>query len=194
MVQIDRLLSRDKDSEKEAPAGASDTPGARAKEVDSLTEHRIPQSGDLPQPEAEGGALSQSVADAAFCEAVAEELGIKPTSAKTAFLEEPIGRVVGVASWAMEESEDPQERSRMVIAWAKKRRAGAFRPVPGEYISLAGSVGHGEEAHRRENEALARLLTRYWHKNPKRLARVLDELEIWVNVFPEQLEREDGRS
>ena len=159
-----------------------------------MTESSLPERGDLPQPDAQGGALPQRVADAAFCEIVAKELGIKPSSAKTAFLEEPIGRVIGVASWAMEESEDAQERSRMVIAWAKKRRAGAFRPVSDEYISLAGSVGHGEEANRRENETLARLLSRYWHENPKRLARVLDELEIWVNVFPEQLEREDGRS
>ena len=159
-----------------------------------MTEHSLPERGDHPQPEAEGGALPQRVADAAFCEVVAGELGIKPSSAKTAFLEEPIGRVVGVASWAMEESEDPQERSRMVIAWAKKRRAGAFRPVPDEYVSLAGSVGHGEEAHRRENEALARLLARYWHENPRRLARVLDELEIWINVFPERLDPGNGRS
>jgi len=134
------------------------------------------------------------MADAAFCEAVAKELGIKPTSAKTAFLEEPLGRVIGVASWAMEESEDPQERSRMVIAWAKKRRAGAFCPVPEEYVSLAGSVGRGEEAHRHENETLARLLSRYWHENPRRLARVLDELEIWINVFPDRLEQGNGRS
>jgi hypothetical protein len=159
-----------------------------------LTESSVPERGDLPQPGAQGGALPQRVADAAFCEVVAKELGIKPTSAKTGFLEEPIGRVIRVASWVVEESEDPQERSKMIIAWAKKRRAGAFRPVPEEYVSLAGSVGHGEEAHRRENEALARLLARYWHENPRRLARVLDELEIWVNVFPEQLEREDGRS
>ncbi len=158
-----------------------------------MTESSLPERGDHPQPEAEGDALPPSVADAAFCEVVAEELGVKPSSAKTAFLQEPLGRVIGVASWAMEESEDPQERSRMIIAWAKKRRAGAFRPVPDEYVSLAGSVGHGEEAHRRENEALARLLARYWHENPRRLARVLEELEIWVNVFPEQL-KDDGGS
>ena len=160
----------------------------------SLTEHSLPERGDLPQPEDEGGALPQRVADAAFCEVVAGDLGIKPSSAKTAFLEEPIGRVIGVASCAMEESEDPQERSRMIMAWARKRRAGAFRPVPDEYVSLAGSVGRGAEAHRRENEALARLLSRYWSQNPKRLVRVLDELEIWINVFPERLERENGRS
>lgn len=159
-----------------------------------MTEQSLPQGGDLPQPEAEGGALPQSVADAAFCEVVAKDLGIKPTSAKTAFLEEPVGRVIGVASWAMEESEDPKERSRMIIAWAKKRRVGAFRPVPDEYVSLAGSVGHGEEAHRRENEALARLLARYWHENPKRLARILDELEIWLNIHAERLDPGNGRS
>jgi hypothetical protein len=159
-----------------------------------LTEHSLPERGDPPQPEVEGGAHPPSMADAAFCEVVARELGIKPTTAKTAFLEEPLGRVIGVASWAKEESEDPQERSRMVIAWAKKRRAGAFRPVPDEYVSLAGSVGRGEKAHPRENEALARLLSRYWHENPRRLARVLDELEIWVNVFPERLDQENGRS
>ena len=159
-----------------------------------MTESSVPQRGDLPQPGAEGGAHPPSTADAAFCEVVAKDLGIKPTSAKTAFLDEPVRQVVGVASWAAEESEDPQERSRMIIAWARKRRTGAFRPVPDEYVSLAGSVGHGEEAHRRENEALARLLARYWHENPKRLARILDELEIWINVFPERLEQGNGRS
>jgi len=75
-----------------------------------LTGESLPERGYLPQPEAEGGALPQRVADAAFCEVVAKELGIKPTSAKTAFLEEPLGRVIGVVSWAMEESEDPKER------------------------------------------------------------------------------------
>ena len=134
-----------------------------------------------------------AAAGRAFCELVAKDLGIKPTTAKTAFLDEPTQRVLGVVSWAMDKSNDHQERARMVVAWAKKRGAGAFRPVSDEYVSLAGSVGHGEEAHYRENEALARLLARYWHQHPHRLARVLEELEIWVNVFPEQLD-EHGRS
>ena len=38
-----------------------------------------------------------------------------------------------VAAWAADNSDDPQERARMVISWAKKRGAGAFRPVPDEY-------------------------------------------------------------
>ena len=123
-----------------------------------------------------------TVADAAFCELVAKDLGIKPTTAKTAFLDEPTQRVLGVASWAMDKSNDHQERARMVIAWAKKRGAGAFRPISDEYVSLAGSVEHGEEAHYRENEALARLLARYWKENPRRLARILDEVEMWINL------------
>jgi len=61
------------------------------------------------------------VADATFCELVALDLGIKPSSAKTAVLDEPTGRVLGVTSWALDNSEDPHERARMVIAWAKKR-------------------------------------------------------------------------
>ncbi len=148
---------------------------------------------DASVPQGTNGAPT-AVADAAFCELVAKDLGIKPTTAKTAFLDEPTQRVLGVASWAMDNSEDVAERARMVIAWAKKRGAGAFRPIPDEYVSLAGSVGRGEEAHYRENEALARLLARYWHENPRRLARVLEELEIWVNVFPEKLgKRGNGR-
>ena len=147
---------------------------------------------DASVPQGTDGAPT-TVADAAFCELVDKDLGIKPTTAKTAFLDEPTQRVLGVASWAMDNSEDHEERARMVIAWAKKRGAGAFRPVPNEYVSLAGSVGHGEEAHYRENEALARLLARYWHENPRRLARILVELEIWINVFPERLD-EKGRS
>ena len=30
---------------------------------------------------------------------------------------------------------------------------------------------------------------RYWHENPRRLTRVLAELEIWINVFPERSTR-----
>ena len=143
-------------------------------------------------PEGTNGAPT-ALAGAAFCELMARDLGVKLNTARTAFLNEPTQRVLGVMSWAMDKSDDPDERARMVLAWARKRRTGAFRPVPDEYVSLAGAVADGEEAHYRENEALARLLARYWHENPRRLARLLDELEIWVNVCPEQLDK-NGRS
>ena len=147
---------------------------------------------DASVPEGTNGAPT-ALAGAAFCELVARDMGVKPSTARTALLDEPTRRVLGVVGWAMDESEDPEQRARMVLAWAKKRRTGAFRPVPDEYVSLAGSAGNGEEAHYRENEALARLLARYWHENPRRLARILAELEIWINVFPERLD-EKGRS
>ena len=135
-----------------------------------------------------------TVADGAYCELVARDLGVKTSTARTAFINEPTQRVLGVVSWAMDKSEDPEERSRMLIAWARKRGACAFRLAPDEYVSLAGSVGNGQEAHYRENEALARLLALYWHEHPRRLARVLDELEIWLNVREDMPTGNDGRS
>ena len=114
---------------------------------------------------------------------------------RTAFIGEPTQRVLGVMSWAMDKSGEPEERSRMVLAWAKKRRAGAFCPPSDEYVSLAGDLigDPASDGHFRENERLARLMARYWHENPRRLARVLDELEIWINVREDEL-AENGRS
>ncbi len=91
-----------------------------------------------------------------------------------------------MAQWAADRSPDPEERGRMVIAWAKKRGCGAFRTSPDEYVSLAGSTGHAHMATQRENAALAHLLLQYWCDNPRRLARLLDELEIWLNVKDER--------
>ena len=125
-------------------------------------------------------------ASPAFCELVARDMGVKLSAARTAFLNEPTQQVLGVMSWAMDKSDDPEERSRMILAWARKRGTGAFRPHAGEYVSLAGSGCNGEEGVYRENVALARMLARYWHENPKRLARVLDEVEIWLNVGDEE--------
>ncbi len=129
---------------------------------------------DAPRP--------PTVADGPFCELVARDLGIKLSTARTAFIGEATQRVLGVVAWAMNESEDPERRAKAIVCWAKKRRCGAFREQSDEYVSLAGSIAKGEEAHYRENEALARILAKYWAENPRRLARVLDEVEIWVNV------------
>jgi hypothetical protein len=37
--------------------------------------------------------------------------------------------VTGAVAGAMDKSEDPEERSRMVVAWAKKRGCGAEAPA-----------------------------------------------------------------
>ncbi len=126
-----------------------------------------------------------TAADALFCEQLAEELEVRPATAKTAFLGEPERRALGVAEWAMGEApDDPDQRARMIVAWAKKRRAGAFRENPAEFVSLAGGVGgtEGGDPHYREMEALAKLLALYWADNPRRLARVMDDAEIWFNA------------
>ena len=151
-------------------------------------------SESVPQGSGEHGAPQPpTVADGPFCELVAADLGVKVSTARTAFIGEATPRVMGVVGWAMDKSEDPEERARMVLAWAKKRRSGAFRPPADEYVSLAGSTGNGHMASFRENEALAHLLLQYWCANPKRLARLLDEVEIWINVREDEL-AENGRS
>ena len=147
-----------------------------------MSKESVPQGSgthedDAPQP--------PTVADAAFCELVAGDLGVKPATARTAFIGEGTKRVLGVASWAMDKTPDPEERGKMILAWAKKRGCGAFRASPDEYISLAGSVGKGHMATCHENEAIARLLLRYWCASPKRLARLLDEVEVFLNVRDE---------
>ena len=128
----------------------------------------------------------EAYVDEPFCETIARTLGVKASAVKLAFFNEPTHRALSLVSWAMDRSEDPEERGRMILAWARKRGCGGFRPAPEEYISLAGSevnrvVSEDVPSHR-ENLALARLLAQYWNENPKRLARVLDELEIWLNV------------
>lgn len=122
------------------------------------------------------------VADHAFCDQMAADLQVGHGVARTAFMGEATTRVMGVVGWAMDKSEDPAERGRMITAWAKKRRAGAFRTDDAAYFSLAGSACHGEEGTIRENVALAKMLARYWQENPKRLARILDEVEMWINL------------
>ena len=154
-----------------------------------MSDASVPQGSgkhDAPQP--------ITVADSAYCELVARDLGVKTSTARTAFINEPTQRVLGVVSWAMDKSEDPEERARMILAWARKRGCGAFKPPEDEYVSLAGSAVERvvDVPNHRENLALAELLAWYWHENPKRLARVLDEVEIWVNVTDELRDAANG--
>ena len=148
-----------------------------------MTDQSVPEGG------CKNGHPPQPVADAAFCEQVARDLGVKVTTVRTAFIGEDTERVQGVAGWALDRSPDPAERGKMILAWAKKRGYGAFRTSPDEYVSLAGRECKGHRASRQENEALAHLILQYWCANPKRLARVLNEVEIWMNVRDERAVR-----
>src|ERR671910_175209 len=80
--------------------------------------------------------------DSRYAEILADELGVKITAARSAFIGEPKRRASEISGWALNQSDDPEERARMVLAWAKKHRAGAFREddEPG----LAAKVVWGE--------------------------------------------------
>jgi hypothetical protein len=65
--------------------------------------------------------------DGRYAQILADELGVKVSTARSAFIGEPKRRASEISGWALEGSDDPQERARMILAWAKKHRAGAFR-------------------------------------------------------------------
>lgn len=98
-------------------------------------------------------------ADAAFCQLLAEDLGIKTTTARTAFIGEPKVRCIRVVEWALRhEPDSPERRAKMVLAWAKKRGAGAFR--------------EDEDSER----WVARKIGEHWASHPEALERVLREI------------------
>src|SRR5688500_2805366 len=67
--------------------------------------------------------------DARYAEIVADELGVKVTTARTAFIGIPQRQASEISGWALDNSDDPEERSRMILAWARKNRRGAFADV-----------------------------------------------------------------
>ncbi len=96
--------------------------------------------------------------DGRYARLLAEDLGVKETTARTAFIGEPQRRALGVVAWAMKHAPDsPQKRARMILMWAKKRRAGAFRD--------------DEDAERE----IARRIAEHWQRNPEQLAQTLRE-------------------
>ncbi len=108
--------------------------------------------------EASRPSTREIVADAAFCEVLAQDLGVKVSTARTAFVGEPKVRCIRVVEWALRhEPDDPERRAKMVLAWARKRRAGAFRDdVDAE-------------------KDIAKAVARYWVEHPDKLAETLRE-------------------
>ena len=114
------------------------------------------------------------VVDDRFAEVLAEDLGIKPTTARTAFGGEPKVRAIRVSEWAQRNApDDPEHRARILIWWAKKRGAGAFRPDDGGDESLGGILDREDERFERLAEALAHM----WTENPASLAEAIKALE-----------------
>jgi len=67
--------------------------------------------------------------DDRYAEILADELGVKITTAPTAFIGEPQRQASAISGWALDNGADATERARMILAWARKNRRGAFREV-----------------------------------------------------------------
>ncbi len=112
-------------------------------------------------------------ADEAFCKLLAEDLQIKETTARTVFLDEPKVRCIRVVEWALRNvPDDPERRAKILLWWAKKQRAGAFRP-DNTPDTLAGIF----DQESRRFEALAEALAKMWVENPDSLAQAIRALE-----------------
>ena len=107
-------------------------------------------------PREQGKRPPSPLVDHRYAELIAEDLGCKVSTARTAFIGEPQKRALGVVAWAFKhEPDDLERRAKLVLAWAKKRKAGAFRD--------------DEDAERE----IARAISRYWVEHPDKLAEVL---------------------
>jgi hypothetical protein len=116
------------------------------------------------------------VVDDRYARLLSEDLGIKETTARTCFLGEPCKRALGVVAWCHEHApQDPKKRARMALMWARKRKAGAFRPDAGDkaFEEVTGArKPNGEDDAERE---IARRIAEYWKRHPEKLAEVLRE-------------------
>jgi hypothetical protein len=135
-------------------------------------------------PAAQRPSTRHLTVDGRYAAILADELGIKVSTARTAFIGEPKRRASEISGWALDASDDPEERARMILAWAKKHRVGAFREAS-EEPGLAAKVVWGEvsaeerrEAMARERlERLAKALAGMWIENPESLAEAIRALE-----------------
>ena len=122
-----------------------------------MTERSVAAQG--VKPARDGQQASAPTVDAKYAKLLAEDLGVKITTARTAFINEPVSRALAVREWAFRHAPDSAEkRSRLIVEWAKRKRAGAFRQPD-------------EDAERE----IARRIAEYWQKHPEQLAHTLRE-------------------
>ena len=123
------------------------------KSVARRVSERVRKQGEASPP-----STREIVVDGRYAELLAEDLGVKVTTARTAFIGEPQRRALGVIAWAFKhEPDSPERRARMVLSWARKRGAGAFR--------------RDEDVER----DIARQIAAYWIEHPDRLAETLHD-------------------
>ena len=105
-----------------------------------------------------GEASPPPTVDDRYARLLADDLGVKRTTIRTALIGEPVARALEVRAWVLEQApDDPERRAKILLWWAKKRRAGAFR--------------QDEDAER----YFARKIAEYWLEHPDRLAETLRE-------------------
>jgi hypothetical protein len=96
--------------------------------------------------------------DDRYARLLAADIGCRVTTARTAFIGEPVARALKVREWAFRRSPNsPEKRARLIIEWAKRQGAGAFKQDP--------------DAERE----IARRIAAYWIERPEQLAQTLRE-------------------
>jgi hypothetical protein len=95
--------------------------------------------------------------DDRYARLLAEDLGCKVSTARTAFIHEPVSRALKVREWAFDKAPNsPEKRAKLILGWARRRQAGAFRK-------------RDEDAER----DIARRIALYWQEHPEALAETL---------------------
>jgi hypothetical protein len=140
----------------EAPAEAATPEGVDHKEVTQVVDRSVAQ-GVKPAPR-QGEASPPPTVDGRYARLLADDLGVKITTARTAFIGEPVARALKVREWAFSRAPNsPEKRAKLIIEWAKRQGAGAFR--------------QDDDAERE----IARRMALYWAEHPERLAETLRE-------------------
>jgi hypothetical protein len=103
--------------------------------------------------------LPTPTVDDRYARILADDLGCKVSTARTCFIHEPVSRALEVRAWAFKHAPDsPEKRAKLILGWAKRRKAGAFRDQDAE-----------------AEKEIARRIAAYWREHPDRLAETLRE-------------------
>ena len=121
-----------------------------------MTQERIAQS--VVERARKQDQASPPTVDAKYAKLLSDDLQVKITTARTAFIGEPVARALKVREWAFRHApSSPEKRAKLIIEWAKRQGAGAFR--------------QDDDAERE----IARRIALYWQERPEKLAEVLRE-------------------
>jgi hypothetical protein len=108
------------------------------------------------------------VADEGFCAQVAALLFCDRAPIHDAFISEPAEEVLEMVRWTLShENDEGFDTAKVLTAWAKKRKRGAWSERPRK----------APAAERNPNRELAEVLANFWAEHPEELAIVLNRVE-----------------